>query len=128
MVHKTVLSVDVSCEKCKQEVLSVVSDLEGVNKMDTDSEKNTLTVIGEADPYAIITCLRKAGKKAQFISVGPPPPKEEPKPEPKPDPPICKCPCPSPYPYPSSGGCRVCEPVFVMGMNYQDPSPPCSIM
>ncbi|XP_074308914.1 uncharacterized protein LOC141643600 [Silene latifolia] len=144
MVHKTVLKVDVSCEKCKQEVFSIVSGLEGVNKMEADTEKDTLTIIGDADPYAIITCLRKAGKKAQFISVGPPPPPEKPKePEKKPDPCKCPCPvpcscpypypyaypCPYPYSYPSKGGGLVCEPIAVMTTNYQDPPPSfCSIM
>ncbi|KAH9606453.1 hypothetical protein KSS87_002851 [Heliosperma pusillum] len=137
MVQKTVLKVDVSCERCKQQVFSIVSGLEGVNKLEADPEKNTLMIIGDADPYAIIKCLRKAGKNAQFVSVGPPPPKEDK----KPDPSKCKCPVPCPvpcrysypYPYPyscpSKGGSLVCEPIAVMTTNYQDPPPSlCSIM
>ena len=89
--------------------------------MEADPLKCTLTVIGDADPFAIIQCLRKAGKNAHFVSVGPPP-KEEKQPEP------CKCPCPKPCPclYPYPVNCGTCQPnqPFLLAMNYQDPAPP----
>lgn len=96
-----------------------------MNKIEADPEKGTIAVIGVADPYDIIMRLRKAGKKASFVSVGPPPKPEEKKPDDK-----CKdvmkichqCPCSYP------GGCWACKPITVMTLDYQDPYPPCSLM
>ena len=93
----------------------------GVNKIEADPEKGTLDVIGDADPYKIVMCIRKAGKKAQIVTIGPPKP-----PEKKPDD-LCKelaklCPCSYP------GSCWACRPVPIMTMEYQDQAPPCSIM
>lgn len=45
----------------------------GVDKIETDAGKGTLTVTGNADPYEIIVRTRKAGKFAEVVSVGPPP-------------------------------------------------------
>ncbi|KAL2906697.1 Heavy metal-associated isoprenylated plant protein 34 [Bienertia sinuspersici] len=137
MVHKTVLRVDVSCDKCKREVFGVVSKIEGVNKIEADSEKGTVVVIGEADPYEIITRLRKAGKSASFETVGPPPKPDGDGTEKKPNDPVkpicpspspCLCPSPSPYPCSYPSGCWACRPITVMTVDYQDPIPPCSIM
>ncbi|XP_010679772.2 heavy metal-associated isoprenylated plant protein 2 [Beta vulgaris subsp. vulgaris] len=123
MVQKTVLKVDVSCERCKQEVFEVVSKVEGVNKIEADIEKGTIAVIGDADPYAIITRLRKAGKSAQFVTVGPPPKPEEKKPDPK-----CPYPYPYSYSYPYPNGFCDGRPIAMMSLDYQDPPPLCSIM
>ncbi|XP_057542043.1 heavy metal-associated isoprenylated plant protein 2-like [Amaranthus tricolor] len=122
MVHKTVLKVDLSCDKCKKELFGIVSKLEGVNKIEADSEKGTIAVIGDADPYNIVTCIRKAGKKAHIVTIGPPPKPEEKKPEEK-----CKelaklCTCL----YPAH--CWGCRTIPIMTMEYEDPTPPCSIM
>lgn len=35
--------------------------------------KGTLTILGDADPYDIIVRIRKAGKHAEIVSIGPPP-------------------------------------------------------
>ncbi|KAL0432095.1 UNVERIFIED_CONTAM: hypothetical protein Sradi_0835500 [Sesamum radiatum] len=74
MVHKTVLKVDISCEKCKTKILKAVSGIPGVDKVEIDGAKGTLSVTGDADPYEIIVKTRKAGKFAQVVSIGPPPP------------------------------------------------------
>ncbi|PON99606.1 Heavy metal-associated domain containing protein [Trema orientale] len=73
MVQRTVLRVDLSCLKCKKKLLKAVSTLEGVDKIEVDAAKGTLTVTGNADPYKIIISARKAGKHADVVSVGPPP-------------------------------------------------------
>jgi hypothetical protein len=45
----------------------------GVDKVEVDAAKGTLTVTGNADPCEIIVCIRKAGKCAEVVSIGPPP-------------------------------------------------------
>ena len=58
----------------------------GVDKIEADEGKGTLTVTGDADPYEIIVRIRKAGKHAEVVSVGPPQApqkKDEKKPEEK---------------------------------------------
>ncbi|PIN15767.1 Copper chaperone [Handroanthus impetiginosus] len=73
MVQKTVLKVDVSCHKCKTKVLKAVLGLQGIDKVEVDGATGTLSVTGDADPYEIIVKVRKAGKFAEIMSVGPPP-------------------------------------------------------
>jgi len=73
MVQRTVLKVDISCLKCKKKILKAVTGLEGVDQIEVDAAKGTLTVTGNADPYEIIVRCRKAGKFAEVVSVGPPP-------------------------------------------------------
>ncbi|XP_015691979.1 heavy metal-associated isoprenylated plant protein 43-like [Oryza brachyantha] len=72
MSKKTVLRVDTSCDKCKRKVLQAVSGLQGVDKIEIDSEKSTMTVTGSADPVDVIERTRKAGKRAEVVTVGPP--------------------------------------------------------
>ncbi|GFP83634.1 hypothetical protein PHJA_000506800 [Phtheirospermum japonicum] len=83
MVQKTVLKVDLSCEKCKKKILKAVTGLQGVDKVEIDGAKGTLSVTGDADPYAIIVKTRKTVKFAQVLSIGPPPKPEGKKPEEK---------------------------------------------
>ncbi|XP_073140057.1 heavy metal-associated isoprenylated plant protein 2-like [Henckelia pumila] len=73
MVQKTVLRVDVSCEKCKKKIIKAVLGLPGVDKVEVDGGKGILSVIGNADPYDIIVRTRKAAKFVEVVSVGPPP-------------------------------------------------------
>lgn len=51
----------------------------GVDQIEVDAAKGTLTVTGNADPYEIIVRCRKAGKFAEVVSVGPPPAPPKPK-------------------------------------------------
>ncbi|KAL1567919.1 heavy metal-associated isoprenylated plant protein 43-like [Salvia divinorum] len=83
MVQKTVLKVNISCNKCKTNILKAVSGLPGVDKVEVDGAKGTLSVTGDADPYEIIVKTRKVGKFAEVVSIGPPPKPQEKKPEPK---------------------------------------------
>ncbi|KAM0932889.1 putative heavy metal-associated domain, HMA, heavy metal-associated domain superfamily [Dioscorea sansibarensis] len=143
MVKRIVLKVDVSCQKCKKKLMQAISRLQGVDKIEIDVIKSTVTVTGDADPIKVIMRTRKAGKFADVISIGPPPPPpkqaaepskkktEEKKPtnttakEKKPEPP----PLPSPPPplpaivihTPSS--CPMCQHVPV-----HDPQPSCVVM
>ncbi|KAK7406742.1 hypothetical protein VNO78_08372 [Psophocarpus tetragonolobus] len=133
MVKKTVLKVEISCQKCKRKLLKIVSSIQGVDKIEADEGKGTLTVTGDADPYEIIVRIRKAGKHAEVVSVGPPqaPPKqdqkkpEEKKPDPKKDE---KAPQAQPYMqmpcyYPP---CQP-QPVVVYMNRCEDPTPSCTI-
>ncbi|XP_057806859.1 heavy metal-associated isoprenylated plant protein 43-like [Salvia miltiorrhiza] len=83
MVQKTVLKVNISCDKCKTNILKAVSGLQGVDKVEVDGAKGTVSVTGDADPYEIIVKTRKAGKFAEVVSIGPPPKPQEKKPEQK---------------------------------------------
>ncbi|KAL7615055.1 hypothetical protein Lser_V15G07239 [Lactuca serriola] len=87
MVQRTVLKVQLSCEKSKKKILRSVSGVQGVDKIEMDVAKGTVTVTGDADPYEIILRTKKAGKFVEVVTIGPPPapPKkpEEKKPEEK---------------------------------------------
>ncbi|XP_021908284.1 heavy metal-associated isoprenylated plant protein 43-like [Carica papaya] len=133
MVQRTVLKVDISCYKCKKKLLKAVSSLQGVDKVEVDAAKGTLTVTGNADPYEIIVRTRKVGKFVEVVSVGPPPPPpkpqeaqkkaEEKKTEQKQ--PDTKPPQIIPYPH----NYPMCERVALVHLDrYDEPGPVCSIM
>ncbi|KAI4381730.1 hypothetical protein MLD38_007777 [Melastoma candidum] len=148
MSKRTVLRVDISCDKCKKKLLKAVSSLEGVDKIEVDPEKGTLTVTGAADPYDVILQARKASSRnyADIVSIGPPPKPEPPKKpeekkpenkkpeENKPEPRIQYHPVQyhaygghSPYGYavgPQMAYCHVPAPA----VEWEEPSPSCSIM
>ncbi|XP_027162056.1 heavy metal-associated isoprenylated plant protein 43 [Coffea eugenioides] len=99
-MKKTEVKVNINCHKCKSDVLKAVTKLQGVDQVTADAAKGIVTVVGEVDPVCVITRVRKTGKFAEIISVGPPkkpdPPKTVPakpdKPDndpPKPLPPSC---------------------------------------
>ncbi|KAJ6997142.1 heavy metal-associated isoprenylated plant protein 43-like [Populus alba x Populus x berolinensis] len=139
MAQRTVLKVDISCEKCKKKLLKAVSTLEGVDKIEADQAKGTLTVTGNADPYEIIMRTRKTGKHADVVSIGPPPapPKQDGQKKPeekKPDEkkPEEKAQIHDPHTcYPHT--CYQCRQIYLMPMPmsmapYDEPNPSCSIM
>ncbi|KAF6144226.1 hypothetical protein GIB67_004899 [Kingdonia uniflora] len=72
MVQRTVMKVNLSCQKCKKRLLRAVSGLEGVEKIEIDAVKSTLTVTGTADPYKIVVRSRKINKFAEIVTIGPP--------------------------------------------------------
>ncbi|KAL9358029.1 hypothetical protein Peur_051282 [Populus x canadensis] len=55
--------------------MKLIATIEGITSIVLDPSKNTVTVIGEADPVKIICKVRKFRKSASIMSVGPP--KEE---------------------------------------------------
>ncbi|KAM7250082.1 hypothetical protein ACFE04_021965 [Oxalis oulophora] len=85
MVLKTVLKVDISDQKSKKKLLKAVSSLEGVDKIEVDANKGTLTITGDADSYEVILRTKKVGKFFEVVSVGPPPPPPKPEPPKKPE-------------------------------------------
>ncbi|KAK9165461.1 hypothetical protein Scep_000652 [Stephania cephalantha] len=50
----------------------------GVDKVEVDAAKGTLTVTGDADPYEVVVRTRKTNKFAEVVSIGPPPPPQKP--------------------------------------------------
>ncbi|KAL3538378.1 hypothetical protein ACH5RR_001758 [Cinchona calisaya] len=82
------MKVNINCQKCKTLVLRAVTKLEGVDQVTVDAEKGILTVVGEVDPVCVTTKVRKTGKYAEILSVGPPKKPDPPKPD-KPLPPCC---------------------------------------
>ncbi|TKY57689.1 inositol-pentakisphosphate 2-kinase [Spatholobus suberectus] len=81
MSKKTVVSVELRCSRCRQKVMKLIATVEGITSIVLDPDKNTVTVIGEADPVRIIKNVRKFRKSATIVSIGPP--KEEKKEEKK---------------------------------------------
>ncbi|KAJ0039536.1 hypothetical protein Pint_28340 [Pistacia integerrima] len=122
MVQRTVLKVDLSCQKCKKQLLKAVSALQGVDKIEADAAKGTLTVTGNADPYEIIIRTRKTGKFVQVVSIGPPPPPPKQDGQKKPE---QKAPIHLHNPY--SG--PLCDRMTVVHVGrHQDPTTGCSIL
>ncbi|KAJ0039535.1 hypothetical protein Pint_28341 [Pistacia integerrima] len=122
MVQRTVLKVDLSCKKCKKQLLKAVSALQGVDKIEADAAKGTLTVTGNADPFEIIVRTRKTGKFVQVVSIGPPPPPPKQDGQKKPE---QKAPIHLHYPY----GCPLCDRMTVVHVDRcQDPTTGCSIL
>ncbi|GAV90942.1 HMA domain-containing protein [Cephalotus follicularis] len=133
MVQRTVLKVEISCEKCKKQLLKAVSALQGVDKIEIDAAKGTLTVTGDADPYEIIVRARKVGKFAEVISIGPPP-KQDAKKKPEENKPKEKKSedkeqeqhaqlCHTPH------CCPICQQMgMVQVARYDEPNMPCTIM
>ncbi|TXG52187.1 hypothetical protein EZV62_021356 [Acer yangbiense] len=72
---KTILSVELPCTKCRQKVMKLIAKVEGVTSIVIDTSKNSVTVIGEADPVKIIKKVREFRRSAKIVSIGPP--KEE---------------------------------------------------
>ncbi|KAJ1408851.1 Heavy metal-associated domain, HMA [Sesbania bispinosa] len=142
MVKKTVLKVDINCLKCKKKLLKTVSSLQGIDKIEVDEGKGTLTVTGDADPYEIIVRIRKAGKYAEIVSIGPPPappkqdaqkkPEENKKPEEKKRPESANLEQTSHGPYlqiPHNYYPPYYQPVAVVHMNrWEEPNPSCTIL
>ncbi|KAJ4788519.1 Heavy metal transport/detoxification superfamily protein [Rhynchospora pubera] len=80
-MKKIVVKVSIFCEKCKTLTLKTVAKLEGIQSLNLDSEKGTLTVVGSVDPVCIVSALKKKKRPAQIESVGPPEEKKEDKKE-----------------------------------------------
>lgn len=72
LLQKTVVSVELLCSKCRQKVMKLIAMIEGITSIVLDPSKNTVTVVGEADPVKIINKVRKFRKSATILSVGPP--------------------------------------------------------
>lgn len=110
MYQKIEVKVNMHCEKCKIAVLKAVTKLSGIDEVLVDLEKQMLVVIGDGDPVCVVTRVRKIGKIAEMISVGPP--KKPDAPKPKPD--VCPIVCPPPicndlYPTIDIGHPQPCE-------------------
>ncbi|KAF3441469.1 hypothetical protein FNV43_RR15383 [Rhamnella rubrinervis] len=71
-MKKTVIKVNINCEICKSDVLKAVTKLSGIDEVSVDGEKGLLTVTGEVDPVKVVKNVRKIGKAAEVVSVGPP--------------------------------------------------------
>ncbi|GLJ20140.1 hypothetical protein SUGI_0365580 [Cryptomeria japonica] len=69
MKRIVVFSVEIYCGKCKQNVLKATADIDGIDSIQVDSSKNTVTVTGEADPVKIAKQLRKSKKNAQILTI-----------------------------------------------------------
>ncbi|XP_021765369.1 uncharacterized protein LOC110729892 [Chenopodium quinoa] len=71
---KTVLKVDNNSKKSRKEILKAVAKVEGVEKLEMDVNKGTLTVVGEVEPVPLFKALKKIGQSPEIMNVGPPKP------------------------------------------------------
>ncbi|KAH9711296.1 hypothetical protein KPL71_019706 [Citrus sinensis] len=129
MVQRTVLKVDISCQKCKKQLLRAVSSIQGVDKIEIDAAKGTLTVTGDADAYEIIVRTRKVGKFVEVVSIGPPsaPPKQDAQTMPEGKKPEKKSEQKAQIHNPHT--CPLCDRMTVVHMDqYQEPTVSCSVM
>ncbi|XP_021775347.1 heavy metal-associated isoprenylated plant protein 39-like [Chenopodium quinoa] len=122
---RTVIKVAIINKKCQTDIMKAVAKIDGIEKLEVDVSKGTLTIIGEVEPVPIFKKLKKIGKAPEIISVGPPRPK---------CPPYCICNFCRPYvqctseplPYqpchfaPSYSNNMPCE--FVAVQSYPSPS------
>ncbi|KAK9944086.1 hypothetical protein M0R45_009670 [Rubus argutus] len=65
------IKVNINCQICKTDVLKAIDKLIGIDAVVVDGQKGTLSVVGDVDPVLVVKPLRKAGKVAEIISVGP---------------------------------------------------------
>ncbi|XVF62082.1 hypothetical protein PTKIN_Ptkin08bG0189100 [Pterospermum kingtungense] len=125
MVKKTVLKVDISSYKFRKKLLKAISGLQGVDKIETDAAKGTISVTGDADPYDIIVRSRKAGNFVELVSVGPPPAPQKQEPQKKADE---KKPDPKSQIH-NPETCPICRQMSVLYMDrYAEPNMTCSIL
>ncbi|KAK3030384.1 hypothetical protein RJ639_038912 [Escallonia herrerae] len=88
---RIMLKVNIHCQRCKSNVFKAVAKLRGIDKVSVDSEKGMVTVVGDVDPVLLTKKIRKTGKVAEIISVGPAKEPKSPECSPgKPLPPCCK--------------------------------------
>ncbi|GLU13764.1 hypothetical protein SLE2022_303780 [Rubroshorea leprosula] len=115
---RTVLKVNISCCKCKKKILKAITSIQGIDKIETDVAKGTVMVTGNADPFEIIVCTRKAAKYAEVDSIGPPPSPSKESDE------------KSQTEKDTDGHhtCSVCEPIAIVHVADVPCSTPCSLM
>nr|XP_017231348.1 PREDICTED: heavy metal-associated isoprenylated plant protein 26-like [Daucus carota subsp. sativus] len=70
-MKKIELKVNMKCQKCRTEVLKAVTKVPGVDHVSANVENEVVTIIGDVDPVLVTSKVRKAGKRAEIIGVGP---------------------------------------------------------
>ncbi|XP_047324925.1 heavy metal-associated isoprenylated plant protein 39-like [Impatiens glandulifera] len=63
--------MNMSDAKTKRKAMEAAVDIYGVDSIVADLKEQKLTVVGNIDPVAMATKLRKAVGKVDIISVGP---------------------------------------------------------
>ncbi|KAJ0525054.1 putative heavy metal-associated domain, HMA, heavy metal-associated domain superfamily [Helianthus annuus] len=72
MHQKIEVEVNMHCEKCRTDVLKSVTKLSGIDQVSVDLGKQVLVVVGDdVDPVSVVEHVKKTGKRAKIISVGP---------------------------------------------------------
>lgn len=64
MLQRTVVTVELVGSRCRQKVMKLIATFKGITSIVLDLAKNTVTVIGEADPVRTIKKVRKFRKSA----------------------------------------------------------------
>ncbi|KAI3467746.1 hypothetical protein Pfo_024409 [Paulownia fortunei] len=67
-VTVVVLKIYIHCEGCAKEVKRCIHDMEGVQTVDPDMEKNLVTVMGTMDPQKLVEFIKKrGGRNAEIV-------------------------------------------------------------
>lgn len=67
--RKIVLNVPMNYNKSRSVIMEVASKITGIMSLAYDSDKSTLTVVGDVDPVAIVTRLRKMKYPVEVVAV-----------------------------------------------------------
>ncbi|KAG9149060.1 hypothetical protein Leryth_010666, partial [Lithospermum erythrorhizon] len=71
MIQIIELGVDIHSDKVQAKYMQIIAELTGINTVKANTEKGTITIVGEVDPFKIIKKIRKAKMKAEIIQVCP---------------------------------------------------------
>jgi copper chaperone CopZ len=60
------MEVHMDCNGCEGKIREALCNLQGVETIDIDMQKQKVTVSGYADQMTVLNAVRRTGKKAQF--------------------------------------------------------------
>ncbi|XP_042051230.1 heavy metal-associated isoprenylated plant protein 8-like [Salvia splendens] len=64
---EAVLKINMHCDGCAKEVKCCIYDMEGVERVDVDVEKNVVRVKGNMDPNKVVEFISKRGGRSAEI-------------------------------------------------------------
>lgn len=62
-----ILKHKLHCTRCENKLKRLLSNVQGIQTVNIDSKKGTITVVGTVDPATIVTLLGNLGRKAEVL-------------------------------------------------------------